>query len=226
MDHNTIESEMTNSNTDTGAGNAQDETQAIKRFTQEEVNDIVERRIRKEQSKYSGVDISEYQELKSAKEKADTDRLMKRNEFDKILQQQKEKYDAETTQLRQKLESIQVDGALIASAANNKAVNPQHIASLLRDQVKLDNEGNVYVHNSDGEVVYNQDTASPTTIDDLVKEFVNSNPYFMSASPAGTGSTSNTANTSTQSVDLESLDLTRAEHRAMYREMRAKGQIE
>ena len=135
---------------------------------------------------------------------------MKRNEFDKILQQQKEKHDAETTQLRQKLESIQVDGALIASAANNKAVNPQHIASLLRDQVKLDNEGNVYVHNSDGEVVYNQDTASPTTIDDLVKEFVNSNPYFMSASPAGTGSTSNTANTSTQSVDLESLDLARS----------------
>ena len=223
LDHTTTE---TNTDADTGAAIQEENNTQGKQFSQEELNAIVDKRIKREQSKYSDINIEEYKELKAAKEKAETDKLMKRNEFDKILQQQKEKYDAENQSLRQKLEGIQVDGALMNAAVGQKAVNPQHISSLLKEQVKLDSEGNVFVLDGDGSVRYNQETAAPMTIDDLVSEFVSSNPYFKSAAPAGTGSVSNTANTKpTTTVGLEDLDLTKAEDRAVYRKMKQEGKI-
>jgi hypothetical protein len=223
LDHTTTE---TNTDADTGAAIQEENNTQGKQFSQEELNAIVDKRIKREQSKYSDINIDEYKELKAAKEKADTDKLMKRNEFDKILQQQKEKYDAENQSLRQKLEGIQVDGALMNAAVGQKAVNPQHISSLLKEQVRLDGEGNVFVLDGEGTVRYNQETATPMTIDDLVSEFVSSNPYFKSAAPAGTGSVSNTANTKpTTTVGLEDLDLTKAEDRAVYRKMKQEGKI-
>jgi hypothetical protein len=197
-----------------------------KMFSQEEMDSKVEKRLARERAKWANVDIDEYQELKAAKTKAETDKLMKRNEFDKVLQQQKEKYDAETRSLRQKLESIQVDGALINAAVEQQAVNPQHITSLLRNSVKLDDDGNVVVLDDTGSIRYNQDTAAPLTINDLVGEFVNGNPYFKSAAPAGTGSVGNTANTKpTPTVGLEDLDLTKATDREVYRKMKQEGKI-
>lgn len=223
MAHETME---TNAAVDTDATTPAEQNQA-RMFSQDELNDIVESRVKREQAKYSEIDVSEYKDLKAAKDKAENERLMKRNEFDKILQQQKEKHDAETTQLLRKLESIQVDGALVNAASQLKAVNPQHIAELLRNSVKLDGEGNAMVYDDEGSVKYNQETAAPYTINELVSEFVNTNPYFKAASPSGTGSASNTANTkpSSTTLELSQLDLTKAEHREIYRQMKADGKI-
>lgn len=223
MDQTTTE---TNTDADTEAAIQEGTNTQGKTFSQEELNAIVDKRIKREQSKYSDINIDEYRELKAAKEKAETDKLMKRNEFDKVLQQQKEKYDAETQSLRQKLEGIQVDGALMNAAVALKAVNPQHVSSLLKEQVRLDSDGNAVVLDNEGSVRYNQDTAAPMTIDDLVNEFVNTNPYFKSAAPAGTGSVSNTANKQpTTTVGLEDLDLTKAADREVYRKMKQEGKI-
>ena len=210
---------VNNTDIDTGANDqVVNETQG-KVFTQDEVNSMIEKRLKREQSKYSEVNVDEYKEMKAAKDKAENDRLMKRNEFDKILQKQKEKYDSETQSLRQKLESIQLDGALTNAAVQHKAVNPQHVTNLLRQNVRLDEEGNVLVLDGEGQVRYNQETAKPYSIDDLVTEFVGSNPYFRSASPSGTGSQGNTVPSNPkQSFDLSRLDPSTPEGQTAYKE--------
>jgi len=200
-------------------------TQAGKMFSQDELNAIVAKRIAQEQKKFDGFDLDEYREMKTAKEKASTDRLKRDGNYEKLLQQTKDKHDSETAALRAKLTGIQVDGALVNAAASQKAVNPQHVAELLKTQVTLDESGSPVVLDNEGNVRYNTEKASPYTIDELVDEFVNSNPYFKSATPSGTGSNSNTSNPSTQSVDISSLDLTRSDHREIYREMKAAGKV-
>lgn len=196
-----------------------------KTFTQDELNAIVAKRIAAEQKKFDGIDVNEYRELKALREKQETDRLMKREEFDKLLKQTKERYDTETNNLRSELQKVKIDGALLNAASKNKAVNPDHVAKLLKAQVQLDETGNPVVLNDEGQIRYNTETAEPYTIDDLVNEFLQSNPYFMPAGPAGTGSQSNTKTQSSKSIDLSQLDLTRADHRELYKKMKLEGKV-
>lgn len=189
MDHETTEM-----NTDVETGpteQVETETQG-KVFTQDDVNAMIEKRLKREQAKYSDIDLSEYSELKAAKEKAENDKLMKKNEFEKLLTKQKEKYDGETQQLRSKLENIQIDGALLNAAVQQKAVNAQQISDLLRGKVKLDEDGNAVVLDDEGQVRYNTETAKAYSVEELVSDFVKTNPHFLAATPSGTGSVGNT----------------------------------
>lgn len=224
-DTNTMVSEVDIS---TGAGQETVTTEAQvngKTFTQDELNAIVAKRIAAEQKKFDGVDLNEYRELRSLKEKQETDRLMKREEFDKLLKQNKERFDTETQTLRGELQKVKIDGALLNAASKNKAVNPDHVAQLLKNNVKLDESGHPVVMNTDGEIRYNAETAEPFSIDDLVNEFLSTNPYFKPAGPQGTGSISNTSTQSSKSMDLGQLDLTRPDHRQLYKKMKMEGKL-
>jgi hypothetical protein len=225
MDDNTMVSEV-EANTGVSQETVTQEAQVNgKTFTQDELNAIVAKRIAAEQKKFDGIDMNEYRELKAQKEKQETDRLMKREEFDKLLKQTKERFDTETITLRSELHKVKIDGALLNAASKNKAVNPEHVAQLLKNNVKLDETGNPVVLNGDGEVRYNTDTAEPYTIDELVNEFLSSNPYFMPGGPSGTGSQSNTQTQSSKSMDLSQLDLTRPDHRQLYKKMKMEGKL-
>lgn len=196
-----------------------------KKFSQEELNAIVAKRVAQEQKKYEGVDLSEYQELKTAKQKADEEQMMKRNEFEKVLKLQKEKSDEEINKLKSELTKVRVDGALVNAASKHKATNPEHVAMLLRNNVRLGDDGNPVVLNESGEIRYDTNTAEPFGIDNLVEEFINSNPYFKAPGKSGTSSASNTQSTTDKDVSLENLDLTRPEHREIYKKMKAEGKI-
>lgn len=225
MDSNMVSEVEVSTGADQGTVTENSQVSNGKTFTQDELNAIVARRIAAEQKKFDGIDIAEYRELKALKERQETDRLMKREEFDKILKQSRERFDSEVQTLRAELQKVKVDGALQAAASKARALNPDHVAQLLKNAVRLDDSGAVVVLNQDGEVRYNPDTAEQYTIDDLVSEFVNQNPYFRSAGPAGTGSTGNTTTQSKQSFDIGQLDLTRADHREQYRRLRLEGKI-
>lgn len=224
MTDNTLENSQ---DIDTGVDETGENTNAqegnSKGFTQEEVNAIVAKRVAQAQKKYEGIDVEEYRELKTEKQKQEEAQMLKRQEFDKVLKQTKEKADAELNQLREELTKVRVDGALVNAASKHRATNPDHIAQLLRNQVKLDETGNPVVYDNKGEVRYNTDAGEPLAIDDLVEEFINANPYFKSAGKQGTGSGSNTNSTSQQEVDLSTLDLTRADHRKIYEKMVKEG---
>ena len=212
---------------DMGTGSLTSGTEAqvegSKTFTQEELNDIVAKRVAQLKNKYSDIDPAEYQALRQFKESIEEEQLMKRQDFDKVLQKHKEKSTTEINALRSELERIKVDGALINAASKHKAVAPEQVAKLLKEQVKLDENGNVLVF--DGNQPRYNENADPMTLDELVEEFLNSNQYFRSAGPSGTGSQSNTQTARKQEFSLADLDLTTAEGRAKYKALKDSGKL-
>ncbi len=201
---------MDNSQVDTTEGaqhTGDNDTQDTggKTFTQDELNAIVAKRLSQAQKKYEDINVDEYRQLKTAKEQQEEEQMMKRQEFDKVLKQTAEKKDSEINKLRSELKSVRVDGALVNAASKHKATNPEHVAKLLRDSVKLDESGNPVVLDGAGEIRYNVDTGEPVGIDDIVAEFINSNPYFKAAGKPGSNSSSNTTSRVEQELDLTAL---------------------
>lgn len=215
--------------TDTGAVTAgqnldsQVET-PVKTFTQDEVNELIGKRVAQVNNKYSGVDVEEYKALKTLKEQIEEEQLIKKQDFDGLLKKQREKADSEISTLRSELETIKIDGALINASSKAKALSPQHVAQLLRQNVQLDSNGKVVVVDSEGKPRYT-DTADPMTVDGLVEEFLSGNQYFKAAGPSGSGSTGNTHSADQQEFDLAQLDMNNPEHRKIYKDMKAQGKI-
>ena len=202
----------------------QTQEQATKTFTQDEVNDIISKRVSQMKAKYSDIDVDEYKQLRAFKEQMEEESLIKKQDFESLLKKHKDKADTEINALRGELQKIKVDGALINAASKAKAVAPEQVAKLLKEQVKLEADGSVVVLDETGQPRYNDD-AEAYTVDALVEEFLSSNQFFRAAGPAGTGSASNVAEHKSNEFDLSQLDLTKAEHRAIYKKMRAEGKV-
>lgn len=212
--------------TATGADSLTNESQAatnqqVKTFTQDEVNKIVASRLAKVESKYADVNIDEYREFKNARAKQEEDALIKRQEFDKVLTQTKDHYQGQIGALKRELETIKVDGAIMNAASQLKVVAPDHVAKLLKSNVRLGEGGQVEVLDDKGEVRYNAESATPLTVDELVKEFVSKNPFYRAPGPAGTGSKNNGSAERVSTVDLTKLDLKNPRDRELYRQFKA-----
>lgn len=197
-------------------------------LTQDDVNRIVAERVAREKAKfekkYSGIDLDHYKNLVEQDEARKQDELEKRGEFEKVLKDQAEKFNSKIHQYETELHSIKVDGALLNEASANKAINPQQVVQLLKNQVKLNDAGGVDVVDSNGQVRYD-DNGSPLTTAALMKDFLNANPHFVSAGPTGTGTGQGVGKqTPVVDNDISKLDMNNPKHRDQYREiMKAKG---
>lgn len=210
---------------DTGAVTPEvQENQDVRTFTQEDVDKIVQARLEKVKKRYSEIDVNEYKSLKQAEEERELEAMKKREEFDKILSQQKDKYSSEIQTLRQELTSMKVDGTLLNTASQRNAVNPEQVAQLLRNQVGLDETGRPVVYDG-GSVVYDPDTAEPKSLESLVNEFLDSNPHFLRSGPAGVKSNGAQGSAPSKAVDVSSLDMTNPADREIYRKLKAEGKI-
>lgn len=102
-----------------------------KRFTQEEVNQIVSKRLTEEKMKFSEMtrekEAAMNQKIKEAEAVAEAVRVEQRND----------------KQAR----------ALLEALKRFNAVNPEEISKILKDNVSTDNKGNVVFKNSNGEIV-------------------------------------------------------------------------
>jgi len=214
--------------TDTGyveAGQSNEsQVDAARTFTQEEVNELIGKRVAQVNKKFDGVNLEEYKALKSLKEQVEDEQMIKKQDFDGLLKKQREKSETELTSLRGELETIKIDGALINASSKAKAVSPEHVAKLLRGNVSLGADGKVVITDAEGKPRYT-DSADPFTVDHLVEEFLSGNQYFKSAGPSGTGSSGNTVNADQQEFDLAQLDMNDPKHRAIYSKMRAEGKL-
>jgi len=198
----------------------QGEAQGEKMFTQEEVNAMIAKRAEKMlRQKIGDIDVSEYQELKSAKEKAQRDELIRKQKFEEVLKQQKEQYDSEVTSLRSQLTGIKVDGAILDAASRYGAVSPSDVAALMKSSIQLDSNGNPIVLDNSGSVRYDTNTAEPMSVEAAVREFLDQKPYFRAAGPAGAGSKSNAVQPENKKLEMRDLDMKNPEHRKIYAEM-------
>jgi len=201
----------------------QDNTSQVeqKTFTQDQVNEIVQKRVAQVKGK---VDIDEYNELRAFKENIEEEKQISRSDFEGVLKKHKKKSAGEIANLRNELEKIKIDGALINAASTAKAVAPEQVSQLLRNNVRLDDNGKVSVVDNDGNIRFNDD-AEAMTVSMLVDEFLGSNQYFKAAGPSGLGSQGNMAESKVASTDLASLDLTRPDHREQYKKLKMAGKL-
>lgn len=218
---------MENAVTDTVQNNQE---QAEKTYTQAEFDRHMAGLKKSLASKYERQfaelgDLDELRQLKMDAEKRKQEEQIKRGEFEKTLQELAAKKDEEIRKRDQVITEYKVNSPLLDAAARYRAVAPEQVKALLGNQVRLGETGEVEVLAQDGSVRYD-DSGKPITVDDLVKEFLNTNPHFVQPGATTTNTKSAVAPTGSSSkFDLASLDLTKPEHRKLYQEARQKGLI-
>lgn len=214
-------------NTETGSVNEVDTkmNQAEKAFSQEDVDRIIQNRLKQVEKKYENIDIEEYNGMKVKQAEAEKANMIKREQFEELLQKQKSEYDVKLNSLQGELHKTKVDGALLEAASRHKAVNPTHISNLMKNQVKLGENGAVEVLDEAGNVRYNTETAEPVSVDEAVKEFITQNTYLRSAVPSGAGTGATKGKSASGEVKIDTLDMKKPEDRKIYAEYRKKAGI-
>ena len=196
------------------------ETPQAQTFTQDEVNNIVERRLAKERGsmyKKLGVDDIDVaiNAVKTQKEAEEKQRIQK-GEFEEILKTRTQEHQKEKSELENQLRDIKINKSLLESASKHKAINASQVVDLLKNDIKLNETGNVEILDKNGIARYNKQGELLTT-DELVQEFLTQNPHFVSATPSGSGSVSNVDRQElNKSLNLSELDFNNPEHRKKY----------
>ena len=198
------------------------ETPQAQTFTQDEVNNIVERRLAKERGsmyKKLGVDDIDVaiNAVKTQKEAEEKQRIQK-GEFEEILKTRTQEHQKEKSELENQLRDIKINKSLLESASKHKAINASQVVDLLKNDIKLNETGNVEILDKNGIARYNKQGELLTT-DELVQEFLTQNPHFVSATPSGSGSVSNVDRQElNKSLNLSELDFNNPEDRKKYAE--------
>jgi len=203
---------------------------AEKTYTQKEVDDMMARMkgsiSRKIENKYADLgDVDELRQLKAEAEERQRKEQIKRGEFEKTLQELAAKKDQEIQKRDSIIKEYKVNTPLLNAAAKYRSVNPEQVKALLANQVRLNEVGEVEVIDAKGSVRYN-DSGAPIGVDDLVKEFLDSNTHFVAPTVSTTNSKSSLGvESNTGKVEYSKLDMSNPEHRKRYAEAKAKGNI-
>ena len=210
--------------TDTVEEQATEENLTAQGFTQEQVTEIVKKRLAQERSQMykklgvEDIDIA-VNAVKTQKELEEKQKIQK-GEFEEILKNKTQEWHKERSNLESQLKDIKINKSLLSSASKNKAINPDQVVSLLQPQIKLNESGNVEILDSKGLPRYNSNGELLST-DELVQEFLTQNPHFVSATPSGSGSVSNVDRTElNKPLNLSDLDMTNPNDRKKYAEYR------
>lgn len=206
------------------AGETANQAQQTKTFTQEEVNAILARTKTQIEKKFAKQyedlgDPDELRQIKSDWQKKQEEAQLKRGEFEKILQEKAAKFDAEIQKRDSVIREYKINTPLLSAAAQFRAVNAEQVKSLLSQNVRLNSDGEVEVVDTKGTVRY-RDNGTPLAVEDLVREFLDSNPHFVAATPATTNTKSNVADVKSSKIDISKLDMKNPEHRKLYQEHR------
>jgi hypothetical protein len=224
MSENTL---VQNDATDADNTTVENQAQATKTYTQEEVDNMMARMRGSLEKKllkpYQDLgDPEELRGLKSEAERRAQEQQIKRGEFEKTLQELAAKKDSEIQKRDAKIKEYQINTPLLSAAAQYRAVNAEQVKALLANNVRLNQEGEVEVIDTKGAVRYN-DAGEPLGVNDLVREFLDSNPHFVQPTPATTNSKSNVTAPQGGKVDISKLDMKNPEHRKLFAEaQRAK----
>lgn len=209
--------------TDAGAS----EGQATEKFyTQKEFDDAmaktraaVERKVLKQ---FEG--LGDLEELKSIKQQVESKRYEEqksKGDFDAILKEMASKKDAEIARRDAIIAQYRVDSPLVETAAKYRAVAPEQVKALLRNNIRLTQDGEVEVVDSNGTLRY-KDNGDPMGVEDLVKTFLDANPHFVAAGPTTTQTKGNVGSSgASQQLDITKLDMSKPADRKVYAQWKA-----
>ena len=194
---------------------AQAETPKQQTFTQEQLDNIIKTRLEAEQRKTQKIleaeeskkaELIKEQELKEAKSKAD---------IEKIMQDRLSEKDSELNRYKTQIKKEKVDNSILSVANREKSINAQQVVSLLKDEVKYTDDGRIEIVDNNSNVRYNT-KGELLTIDDRVKEFLDANPHFRQGSLSGSGSQSSVEGKTVKPFNIQDLDMSKSEDRAIY----------
>jgi hypothetical protein len=216
--------------TDTNIGDTEgtepsEQTQAtVRTYTQKEVDDMMAKTksavMKKVSSKYEDLgDPEELRAIVSNYQKVQQEQQLKRGEFDKVIQELASKKDAEIQKRDRIIESFKVETPIVEAASRFRAVAPDQVKALIRNNVRLNMDGEVEVLDDKGQARYD-DSGRLLSVDSYVQEFLTKNPHFVSAAPATTNTRSNVTGNAAKRLDVKNLDMKNPEHRKIYAEYR------
>ena len=190
-------------------------------FTQEQLDNIIKSRLEAEQRKYEKklqeeetrkAELLKEQQLKEAKSKS---------EIEKIMQERIKEKEEEVLRYKNQIKKEKVDNSILSIASSNNAINPSQVVSLLKEEVKYTDDGRIEVVDNHSNVRYNS-KGELLTLEDRVKEFLDSDPHFRKGSVSGSGSQSAIGGKTFKPFNLQDLDLSKPEDRKAYAEYRKK----
>jgi len=181
--------EVAQAGTETAAVETQDKT-----FTQSQVDKMIADRLARQSRKFENqigdIDLDQARQVLKERDEANLQAQKERGEFESILKDTVSKKDQEINAYKTKLHQTLVDGALLTAASSNNAVNPDQVSTLLKNQVRLSDDGTVEVLDSNSVARYN-DKGDLLSVNEAVSEFLTANPHFVRATQGGSGSMGN-----------------------------------
>ena len=191
------------------------------KFTQDQLDKVISSRLEAERRKYEKklqeeenqkAEIIKQKQLEEAKTKQD---------LEKIMQDRLSEKEQELNRYKNQIKKEKVDNSILSVASLNKAISPAQVVALLKDEVKYNDDGRIEIVDNNSNVRYNS-KGELLTIEDRVKEFLDSNPHFRQGSLSGSGSQSAIGGKTVKPFNLQELDLTKPEDRKAYSEYRKK----
>jgi hypothetical protein len=192
-----------------------------KSFTQEQLDNIVQARLMAERKKYERkmeeedkqkTELLKQKQLEEAKSKSEIEKLMKERIAEK---------DSEITRYKTEIKKEKIDNSILSVASKNNAINPQQVVQLIEKEVKLNDDGRIEVLDNNSNIRYNA-KGELLTIEDRVKEFLDTNPHFRNATVQGSGSKASIGGNTVKPLNIQDLDLNKPEDRKAYSEYRKK----
>jgi hypothetical protein len=163
-------------------------------------------------------DLEELKQIKAEAERRKIEDQKKRGEFDTIIAKLAASKDEEIRKRDEIIKNYTVDMPLVNTAAQLGSVNPRQVQSLLKPYVRLGESGDVEVLDDTGSVRYSE-RGQPFRVEDLVKEFLETNPHFKTAGPSTVNTKSNISS-SRERFDVSKLDMNKPADRKLYAEWR------
>ena len=188
-------------------------------FTQAQLDNIIKSRLDAEQKKHQRMlDDAKKKEEDAAKEKLVKEAKSKA-ELEKLMQQRIAEKDTEILKYKNEIKKERIDNSIMSVASKNNAINPSQVVSLLKDTVKLNDDGRVEILDNNSNIRYNE-KGNLLTIEEKVKEFLQANPHFSVSGKSGTGSQSSVEGKTVKPFNIQDLDMSKPDDRAKYAEYR------
>ena len=206
--------------------NKQEETPVVEKapeqtFTQAQLDNIIKSRLEAEKTKHQRQldeqkkkddELLKEKQLQDAKTKAEIEKLMKERIAEK---------DQELLNMKNMIKKEKIDNSVMSVASKMNAVNPQQIVELMKSNIKLSDDNRIEILDKHNNIRYN-DKGELLTIEESVKEFLDTNPHFSKGSLSGVGSQSSVEGKTVKPFNIQDLDMSKAEDRQKYAEYRKK----
>jgi hypothetical protein len=188
-------------------------------FSQAQLDNIIKSRLDAEKSKHQRqLDEVKKQDDEALKEKAVKEAKSKA-ELEKLMQQRILEKDTEINKFKSEIKKERIDNSVLSVASQHKAVSPAQVVSLLKDEIKLNDQNRVEILDKNNNIRYNE-KGNLLTIEERVKEFLDTNPHFRQGSLSGTGSQSAIEGKTVKPFNIQDLDMSKPDDRAKYAEYR------